>query len=637
LCSLKFTFVEPANDDGPFFSATPRASFALALSNLMMKNTNDDRPNAWKRPLKGSRWLAAWALLIVGLSTIIWIVLGLMGNESYNAAPGLRWVLSVVIAVTVAMLVGLVVRCLSSWLYFKRLLLGLACLAALIILFYAEEDTRGRLAWDRFKSRWEAKGEKFDFAAFIPAPVPEDKNFAMAPVVATTYSRILDANGHRKSPPNTNVVDRLQMPLDFDNRGPTNGIGNWQKGISSNLEPWQKYYRNLSLTTNLFPVAPQPQTPAADVLLALSRYDSTIEELRQAAALPASRFPLNYESEEPFAILLPHLAPMKGCAVVLRLRALAELEAGQSEAALADISLVLRLTEKFRSEPFLISHLVRIAMFQITEQAVWEGLAKHRWTDAQLSELDRHLAAFDFIADYTAAMRGENSCAVATVDFLRHHPNLLDSIGESTAKESIRLADLCGYLIPSGWFFQNELCSSKFILEQFLPIANLSEQSISPALVSRSTQSLNAMQFTPYTMICKMLLPGLTSSAHRFGFAQASLNLARCACALERHRLAHGTYPETLDALAPQFIAKVPRDPIGGQALRYRPANDALFILYSIGWNERDDGGQVCLSKGGSVDLDDGDWVWRYPDLANPLSQGREKMASFVAGFMVKN
>ena len=249
------------------------------------------------------------------------------------------------------------------------------------------------------------------------------------PWACLTYGHILDRNGHQLSPPNTNVVNRLQMPLDAGDGGPTNGIGNWQKAISSNLEPWQRYYRQLSLRANLFPVAPQPQTPAADVLLALSKYDSTIEELRRATALPASRFPLNYDSEEPFAILLPHLAPVKGCAVVLRLRALAELEAGQSEAALADISLALRLTEKFRSEPFLISQLVRIAMLAVTEQAVWEGLAKHRWTDTQLSELDQQLAALDFVGDYQRAMRAENACQLASTDFLRHHPNQLGDLG----------------------------------------------------------------------------------------------------------------------------------------------------------------------------------------------------------------
>jgi hypothetical protein len=96
------------------------------------------------------------------------------------------------------------------------------------------------------------------------------------------------------------------------------------------------------------------------------------------------------------------------------------------------------------------------------------------------------------------------------------------------------------------------------------------------------------------------------------------VNLARTACALERFRLAHGKYPEALDALAPQFIAKVPHDPIDGQPLHYRPTDDGQFILYSVGWNEKDDGGTVVLTKGGSVDLDAGDWVRRYPDSPKP-------------------
>jgi hypothetical protein len=37
-------------------------------------------------------------------------------------------------------------------------------------------------------------------------------------------------------------------------------------------------------------------------------------------------------------------------------------------------------------------------------------------------------------------------------------------------------------------------------------------------------------------------------------------------------------------------------------------------VLYSVGWNETDDGGQVVLKPDGkSVDRDQGDWVWRYP------------------------
>jgi hypothetical protein len=77
-------------------------------------------------------------------------------------------------------------------------------------------------------------------------------------------------------------------------------------------------------------------------------------------------------------------------------------------------------------------------------------------------------------------------------------------------------------------------------------------------------------------------------------------------------------YPEGLDTLAPQFIAKVPHDPIGDQPLHYRTTDDGQLVLYSVGWNEKDDGGTVSLTSSGSVDLDGGDWVWRYPDLPKP-------------------
>ena len=68
--------------------------------------------------------------------------------------------------------------------------------------------------------------------------------------------------------------------------------------------------------------------------------------------------------------------------------------------------------------------------------------------------------------------------------------------------------------------------------------------------------------------------------------------------ALERCRLARGAFPESLDALAPQFIAKVPHDVIGGQPLKYRREADGSFVLYSVGWNEKDDGGVAGFQQG---------------------------------------
>ena len=107
-----------------------------------------------------------------------------------------------------------------------------------------------------------------------------------------------------------------------------------------------------------------------------------------------------------------------------------------------------------------------------------------------------------------------------------------------------------------------------------------------------------------------MMCPAFKLTARTFIETQSSLDLARVACALERHRLAHGDHPETLDALVPAFMASVPRDVINGQPLHYRRTADGKFRLYSVGWNERDDGGVPGVSPYGSVDWNQGDWVW---------------------------
>src|SRR5438876_5095319 len=59
-----------------------------------------------------------------------------------------------------------------------RCLFAFACLATFVALFYAEENWRGKRAWEQFKREWEAKGERFDLAAFISKPVPAEQNFA---------------------------------------------------------------------------------------------------------------------------------------------------------------------------------------------------------------------------------------------------------------------------------------------------------------------------------------------------------------------------------------------------------------------------------------------------------------------------
>jgi len=62
----------------------------------------------------------------------------------------------------------------------------------------------------------------------------------------------------------------------------------------------------------------------------------------------------------------------------------------------------------------------------------------------------------------------------------------------------------------------------------------------------------------------------------------------------------------------PQFADKLPKDIITGQPLHYRRAENGQYLVYSVGWNERDDGGNVAAGKREQTYAAiEGDWVWR--------------------------
>jgi len=598
-----------------------------------MENPLEPKKSIWKKSWK-SRFVFLGTLAVA--TFIIVFAIGLMsgiskGDSKFLAACAAS-------AIGLAIILVLIAACVR-WMRrpgnLRKGLFTLACLVTLIALFYAEEDARGKWAWSRFQRQWEAKGAKFDIESFIPPAVPDDQNFAMTPIMESTYARLLDKNGHEIIPHNTNVVERLKLDIYHDgdwNKSTTNG--NWAGATLTDLKWWQDYYRqpptNQSGTigTNEYPIAPQPQTPAEDVLLALSKYNATLEELRQASRMPYSRFPLEYHKDDPAAIWLPHLAKFKQSAQFLQLRAAAELQAGQTDKANDDVTLMIYLVNAPRTEPFLISHLVRIGVLNLTVQPIYEGLAERKWSDTQLAAFDSELAKFDFLADYQLTGRSEVVFAAKMVNYVRQIRKItpyLDMMNTGANKDGTW--DLFCWIAPSGWFHQNQIRISKFYLEKELSSVNTESRQFLPEIATGAQADLEAAiaHPTPYNALEVAFLSQLRRwfndkflPAMKFAAAQESLDLARVAIALERYRLAHNDYPDSLDVLAPQFIDKVPHDLIGGQPLKYRKtANN--FVLYSIGWNQKDDGGVPVFTEdisrwiNGSQDLENGDWVWTYP------------------------
>src|SRR5262245_7000970 len=67
---------------------------------------------------------------------------------------------------------------------FKFASFGICVLLLLALAAWLFENWRGARAWKAFRAEWESKGERFDLAAFKPAPVPDEQNFALTPLLA---------------------------------------------------------------------------------------------------------------------------------------------------------------------------------------------------------------------------------------------------------------------------------------------------------------------------------------------------------------------------------------------------------------------------------------------------------------------
>ena len=112
---------------------------------------------------------------------------------------------------------------------------------------------------------------------------------------------------------------------------------------------------------------------------------------------------------------------------------------------------------------------------------------------------------------------------------------------------------------------------------------------------------------------------GLSASIRRTMAAEAFRRIVITAIALKRFQLEHGKLPEKLSELMPDFLAALPLDPVDGQLLRYRRNPDGTFLLYSVGDNGVDDGGDPTLPP--SVSSSNfswqynkvRDWVWPQP------------------------
>jgi len=498
----------------------------------------------------------------------------------------------------------------------------------LVALFYGEEDWRGRRAWTKYQQQLAKRGEPVNPSQVVPAPVPDAENFAMTPFLAPLYEFVPGTQQWR----DTNAVAEIQaFPREFsaassDVKHDLVTASNSWVPRPIDLKAWDLALQQAT-NSETRPVANNltDAQAAAGVLATLAQYDRVIEELRTASQRAYARFNLAYDFPNPSAILLPHLAVLKRTSQLLQVRACAELAAGQTEQAVADMNLMFYLADSIRDEPILISHLVRIAQSHLLLQPLAQGLANHQWSDAQLAAFEEQLSRFHFCAEGRRVLEGERIFfGGGFIDYIRNSPNkfhALDSIGSAPGQQGGGFDAVATIyaLAPDGWLDFEKVNYHRAFEELLLPSFDLSAGRVNPEAVRKATTRFEQFMshrgpgvILQHRFFVGFLLPAVTKAVLRGAYGQTAINEAAVACALERYRLAHGAHPDSLDALAPRFIAKVPPDLITGQSLKYRRTDDGAYLLYSVGWNEKDDGGVVAINKSGhSVSPEEGDWVWR--------------------------
>ena len=375
-----------------------------------------------------------------------------------------------------------------------------------------------------------------------------------------------------------------------------------------------------------------PVDPGAAVYLRLARNsgDNMWPALREsfnderealdaacAAALAGPiRFSLN--ASQGNAMLLPHVAALKNLTQTLGCRAILELHDGNKDVAWTNLAASTRLVTAWEPEPVEVSHLVRCACASLAFNTTWQALQAKVWTDAQLSMLQDEWGSVDFFKGLPETAAFARASAAATCQLERQRSPA--GFGLSW-NDAVRIPSSVWYALRENWrqlqyrhhgSFEDEngllvyYRNREVELRRAIQSASWTEMRQLPGTTntapfvskyrSRMQSLINLKQISLSTLMYASGGQARTLLG-RVADAEARRRLTLAAIALERYRLGHGTYPNTLLEVAPEFLRSPPTDFLDGKPLRYHPSDDGHFVLYSVGLDCADNGG-VMQSDG---------------------------------------
>ncbi len=321
----------------------------------------------------------------------------------------------------------------------------------------------------------------------------------------------------------------------------------------------------------------------------------------KAVNMPHCRFDIKYEKGTD--MLLPHLGKMRQCARLVAARTYILTENKKYNDALNSVKTGLKLGESLTDEPILVSQLVRIAIDVIAKNSLNYLLNKE---DISFSK-DNYYDLISIIdkknRKITRSLNGElvlfgRYVFEKDIPFGYSLRNILN-------RQNTYLPGIYGSLV--GNYLTQPILKNDyaFYIQYFLGLIDYSQKPY--YLVKNKLDELDRKFFTYNTfsmskhILSLIFLPSITRSIEQQSNYNACLDILKLSLALKIYKEKYGNYPETLSSLVPDIIPEIPIDPFTGNDYIYRKEGRG-FIVYSVGPNEKDDGG-ISDTKQNSDDI----------------------------------
>jgi hypothetical protein len=394
----------------------------------------------------------------------------------------------------------------------------------------------------------------------------------------------------------------------------------WPRDMKSpDSEPAEKSRDGLAWDVRLDNLPPEVQL---DVGLlrrlreSLARVEPAQTEARKLTGMTRGRFPIQWGSNI-FQTKL-NSQDARTATRLLRYEATLAAQDGDVERALAFVRGILGAARAVGDEPFLISALVRFACdaqaVQALERALAQGEPSQRELEAVQALLEKEAAEPIFLR----AVRGERGGLHKLLLSIEQGTMDLSELEwlESGSPARRPRRNFIDYLSPTLARYGHPLILD--LMNQYVEAAKLPPEK-QPPVMNQLEQKVRKAR-ARFDIVTALLIPAISKVSNVYIRNLGSLRCATVALALERFRRDHGRWPDTLDALVPNYLSAVPNDPQDGKPLRFKHRPDGV-IVYWIGPDGKDDGGKLNRRNPWTPGTDQGFQLWDVKHRRRPAQE----------------